>query len=201
MSISRVGFHYLATEPCKTVESLKNAERAAIKSVTRASTKLFLNNDFPKGIIIQYDHLVSAFPYVPDFGTSEYLCWLTFNTKKNSYAQILGSIAVLEDTSDTVSYEIEFWKGGTKLCELCLDKDNPPSIDQMVAVGKRLFELVYPSKPFVAPPCATCDTGSMLQYFEAVLGLPLLNNENMNGKYTVVGETNFMKIVKPVDRL
>lgn len=194
MSISRVGFHYLTDNPEKTVEAITKAEKAAMNRPTDTAIKLLLNNSFPKGVILQYDYLVSAFPYVPNFGTSEYLCWLSFNTKKNSYAQKMGSLAVFEDESGVVSYEIEYWKASEKICEIHLDQNNFLSIDEINSLAKEMLINFFPCKPFWEYPYSHNSVENQFKYLEKLFEVPLLSPRTLEGHYKIIAESELMVI-------
>lgn len=190
MSIAKVGFHFFMQPPNNVIKQLKKAEGYALNNTMDACTKLFLTYNYPKALVICHKGIVSAFPYSPQLGQVEYLGWLKFNTRKNSYAQKNGSLLCIETESG--GKQIELWKHGQELqaLEFSSQKKTPCSeVAQFCILVKSILDscIDLPDQ----------DSQADFSSIEKAFKFPLFYPEDWAGKYKLVEETQLMRIVHP----
>lgn len=124
MSISRLSFHYFSEHQQQIIRGIKNAEKISLANPADTCTKIFLEYQFPKTVVIVRPSCVSVYPYSPQLGQSPYWGWLKFNTRKNTYAQKSGSLLVMEDGSSQKK-RLELWKDGIRIEFLDFSFEDP----------------------------------------------------------------------------
>ena len=114
MSISRLSFHYFSAHQQQIIRGIKNAEKISLANPADTCTKIFLEYQYPKTVVIARPSCISVYPYSPQLGQSPYWGWLKFNTRKNTYAQKSGSLLVMED-GPSQKIRLELWKNGIRI--------------------------------------------------------------------------------------
>lgn len=197
MSISGVGYHYFTKKTEEIIKDLKKAEIYALANTADSATRLFLENDYPKVLIVVYEHMVSAFPFSPQIGESMYSGWLNFNTRKNSYAQKYGSLLVMEN-NEICSQRLEFWKEGKEIYSCVLGNKLDITKDDAKEFMKLIYSALYPNETLEEGNMTQTNGDVNLELFEKALGIPLLFQEDCINRYKIVEETQFLKIVESI---